>query len=189
MRYRWFYAAALTCAAFAANAQNAAPDFRIGPRVGPGDLRINAGEMIGDELVDTLQSEDTIGVGGTFEYRPLGGIVLEVGLLISGSTDWFDSEDYRFTEYFGSIGYQIDLGRGFSITPRVGRARWKLETDDVWFFDEDDNPPTARGYQNYWEVSAMKRINERFSLGVSHKENHYDFGRMRSTVFTAMFDL
>jgi hypothetical protein len=115
--------------------------------------------------------------------------VLETGLFRAGSSDWFDSDDYIFTEYFGSIGYQFDLGRGFSITPRVGRARWKLEADDVWFFGEDDAPPTTRGYQNYWEVSAMKRINDVFSLGVSHKENRHDFGRVRSTVFTVMFDL
>lgn len=189
MRHRRFCVAVLAMAAAAANAQDNAPDFRIGPRVGPGELRINAGERIGDEIVDSLQSEDTIGIGGTFEYRPILGLVLEIGLSTAGSTDWFDSDDYRFTEYFGSIGYQIDLGRGFSITPRVGRSRWKLESDDVWFFDEDDDPPTERGYQNYWEVSAMKRLNERVSLGVSHKENHYDFGRVRSTVFVAMFDL
>lgn len=189
MTSKLFCAALLTCFASWASAQDTAPDFRIGPRVGPGELRINAGEAIGDEIVDSLQSEDTVGIGGTFEYRPIFGLVLEVGLFSSGSTDWFDSEDYRFTEYFGSVGYQFDLGSGFSITPRVGRARWKLETDDVWFFDEDEDPPTTRGYQNYWEVTAMKRINDRFSLGVSHKENHHDFGRVRSTVFTAMFDL
>ena len=32
-------------------------------------------------------------------------------------------------------------------------------------------------------------VDEEQHFGVSHKENHHDFGRVRSTVFTAMFDL
>jgi hypothetical protein len=164
-------------------------EFVLGPRIGPGELRINAEQQIGDEFVDSDVSEDTIGAGGTFEYRAPFGLVLEAGLFTAGSTDWFDSDEYRFSEYYGSIGYQINLGRGFSITPRAGRGRWKLEADDVWFFDEDEDPPTIRGYQNFWEITALKRINDVVSLGVSHKENSYDFGRVRSTVFTAMFNL
>ena len=165
-------------------------EFRIGPRIGTGEIRINQGEVIEREVIDEPVKEDTFGIGGTFEYKAPFGLVVEAGLFTSGTTDWFDSNDYRVSEYFGSVGYQIDLGRGFSITPRVGRSRWKLEADDEWFFDDDDDDnPTVRGYQNYWEVSAMKRINPRLSLGVSHRENHYDFGRMRSTVFTAMFNL
>jgi hypothetical protein len=165
------------------------PEFRLGPRVGPGELRIRQGERIGDEIVSPAVSEDTIGVGGTLEYKAPFGLVVEGGLFTAGSTDWFDSDDYRLSEYFGSIGFEIPLGRGFTLTPRTGRARWKLESDSVWFFDDDDEAPTSRGYQNYWEVTALKRINRTLALGVSHRENHYDFGRVRSTVFTAMFSL
>ncbi len=166
-----------------------APEFRLGPRVGPGELRIRDGQLVGDELVSPAVAEDTVGIGGTLEYKAPFGLVVEAGLFTAGSTDWFDSEDYRLTEYFGSVGFEIPLGRGFSLTPRAGRSRWKLESDAVWFFDEDDNPPTVRGYQNYWEITALKRLNPNVALGVSHRENHYDFGRVRSTVFTAMFNL
>ena len=179
----------LMCFGSIAAAQSADPDVRLGARVGPGELRINANEMIGDERVDSLQTEDMIGLGGTFEYRPFMGLVLEAGLLTAGSTDWFDSEEYQFTEYFGSIGYEFQFGNGFSVIPRVGRGRWKLEADDNWFFEEEGNPASFRGYQNYWEITGTKRLNERMSLGISHKENHHDFGRVRSTVFMAMFDL
>lgn len=167
-----------------------AGEFRIGPRIGPGELRIGAGEVIDSEIVADNTKEATLGVGGTFEYRAPFGLVLEAGLFTQGTTDWFDSQDYRLSEYFGSIGYQIDLGHGFSITPRVGRVRWKLEADDDWFFDDNDEVnPAVRGYQNYWEVTAMKRIGARLSIGASHRENHYDFGRVRSTVFTVMVNL
>lgn len=167
-----------------------AGEFRIGLRVGPGELRVGAGEVIDSEVIEDNVKEATLGIGGTFEYRAPFGLVLEAGLFTQGTTDWYDSQDYRLSEYFGSVGYQIDLGRGFSITPRVGRSRWKLETNDDWFFDDnDDVDPAVRGYQNYWEVSAMKRINARLSMGASHRENHYDFGRVRSTVFTVLFNL
>ncbi len=189
MEMRVVYAGLLVCLSSVATAQNSDPDFRLGARVGPGEIRIDADEVIGTELVESVQTDDLIGIGGTLEYRPFMGLVLEGGLFTAGSTDWFDSEEYQLTEYFGSIGYEVQLGKGFSITPRVGRSRWKLEADDNWFFEEEVDPPTVRGYQNYWEISAMKRLNERISLGISHKQNHYDFGRVRSTVFTAMFDL
>jgi hypothetical protein len=170
-------------------AHAADPQFRIGPRVGPGEIRLDAGEQIGEDSIDERTREDTVGLGGTFEYVAPFNIIVEAGLFRSGSSDLFDSDDYRLTEYFGSIGYQFELGRGFSIIPRVGRARWKLEADERWFFDDDDDPPTIRGYQNYWELTALKRINPRFTLGISHRQNGYDFGHVRSTVFTAMFDL
>ena len=165
------------------------PGFRVGPRVGPGEIRIEDGQAIGDEIVSPLVSEDTVGVGGTLEYEAPFGLVIEGGLFRSASTDWFDSDEYQLSEYFGSIGFEIPLGSGFTLTPRVGRTRWKLEAADVWFFDEDENAPTARGYQNYWEITALKRINDVVALGVSHRENDYEFGRVRSTVFTAMFSL
>jgi hypothetical protein len=165
-------------------------EFRIGPRIGTGVIHVDAGQVIDTEIVNKDVKKDTFGIGGTFEYRAPFGLVVEAGLFANGTTDWFDSHDYRLSEYFASVGYQIELGHGFSIIPRVGRSRWKLEADDDWFFDDDDDRhPAVRGYQNYWEVSAMKRINRRLSMGASYRDNDYDFGRSRSAVFTVMFNL
>ncbi len=165
-------------------------EFRLGPRGGPGEIRIQPGTVLGNDVTDELVSEKSFGLGATLEYHAPFGLVIEAGLFGTGTTDWFDDTDYQFNEYFGSVGYEIPLGHGFTITPRVGRTRWTLEADNNWFFDDnEDNHPKTRGYENYWEVSAMKRISERFSLGISHKENDYEFGRIRSTVFTAMWTL
>lgn len=172
------------------NAKAAESEFVIGPRIGPGQVRVTRDVSIGDHVVDATVEEETVGIGGTLEFRAPFGLVLEGGLFTSGSIDWFDSEDYRISEYFASVGYHFELGNGFSITPRVGRVRWKLEADDTWFFDLDEEQnPAIRGYEDYWEITALKRIGERVSLGVSHRENDYEFGRVRSTVFTALFSL
>lgn len=106
--------AVLLLSAAAQDAKSESPQFLIGPRIGPGELRIDAGQRIGENTVQQTIREDTAGIGGN---------------------------------------------------------------------------PAARGYQNYWELTALKRLNERVSLGVSHKDNSYEFGRGRVTVFTAMFDL
>jgi hypothetical protein len=166
-------------------------EFRIGPRIGTGEIRIKQGQAIGTDVVDRNIKDDTAGIGGTVEYKAPFNLVIEAGAFSAGTFDWSNDNDYQLTEYFASVGFQVDLGRGFSLTPRVGRSRWKLESDDDWFRrrrDDDDNP-AVRGYQNYWEISGMKRINRVWELGVSHRENHYDFGRDRSTVFTVMFNL
>lgn len=190
MRHIAVTAVLLLSAAAAQDAKSESPQFLIGPRIGPGELRIDAGQRIGENTVQQTVREDTAGIGGTLEYRAPFGLIIEGGLFSMGTTDWFDSDDYRYNEYFGSIGYEAKLGRGFSLIPRVGRARWKIEADQTWFFEDDDDVnPAARGYQNYWEITALKRLNERVSLGVSHKDNSYEFGRGRVTVFTAMFDL
>ena len=184
-------AALLACALLlqVASAQAAEQEVRIGPRVGPGQLRIRGGETIGDNVVENTVEEETIGVGGTLEYRAPFGLVLEGGGFRSGSTDWWDDEGYQLSEYFGSIGYQFEFANGLSLIPRVGRARWKLEANELWFFDSDEPNPATRGYQNYWEITGFKRISKNVTLGVSYKENDYDFGRGRAAVFTAMFNL
>lgn len=164
-------------------------EFRIGPRIGKGEIRIDAAKPISSALVDRTREEDTVGLGGTFEYRAPFGLVLEVGHYTHGESDWWDDDSLVMTETTGSIGWQFDLGNGFSLIPRVGRARWKVEDDVKWWDDDDEINPTIRGYQNYWEVSAMKRLNSVISLGVSHRQSSFDFGRAHSTVFTAMFNI
>jgi hypothetical protein len=187
---RGIIAGAILLASSVSSLEAAESAFLIGPRIGPGEVRVTRGVSIGDHFVDATVEEETIGIGGTLEFRAPFGLVIEGGLFASGSIDWFDSEDYRLSEYFASLGYHIELGNGFSITPRVGRLRWKLESDETWFFDFDEEAnPAIRGYEDYWEITALKSIGDRVSLGVSHRENDYEFGRARTTVFTALFNL
>src|SRR3954468_18078360 len=93
-------------------------EFRLGPRGGPGEIRIQPGTLIGDQPTDRLISENSFGLGATLEYRAPFGLIVEAGLFGTGTTDWFDEKDYTFSEYFGSVGYEIPLGHGFTVTPR-----------------------------------------------------------------------
>lgn len=163
-------------------------EFRIGPRIGPGELRVDARQPISQVLVGETTEETTVGLGGTLEYRAPFGLVIEVGHFTAGDSDWWERDKLYMTEAFASVGWQLDLGRGVSLIPRVGRSRWKLEDDESWF-DDDNVNPKIRGYEHYWEMSAMKRLNPVVMIGVSHRQNSFEFGRARSTVFTAMFNL
>jgi hypothetical protein len=165
-------------------------EIRIGPRIGPGEIRIDGNKALTRPIVSTTVEEDTAGLGGTVEYSAPFGLVVEVGHFATGESDWWDDDKLVMTDTFASIGWQIEIGNGFSVTPRVGRSRWKIE-DDASVFDDDDDElnPKIRGYQNYWELSAAKRLTSVVTLGVSHKDNSYDFGHSRSTMFTVMFNL
>ena len=76
------------------------------------------------------------------------------------------------------------------ITPKVGRSQWELYSRNAVFARPvSGQPDTVRGYQNFWELSIQKRVRDVAALGVMFKDNHYDFGDVRSIAFTASFYL
>ena len=51
-------------------------EFRLGPRGGPGQIRIQPGTLIGDRTTDDLVSEKSFGLGATLEYHAPFGLVV-----------------------------------------------------------------------------------------------------------------
>lgn len=166
-------------------------EFQISPRIGKSTLDIKADVLADHQAV----SVDALATGVTLGYVSPIGLMAEGGYVKQGNWDWFGATDeYRLSEYSLAIGYQIDTPHGFRIVPKVGRARWDLYSKQDTFSDfttvgsrEDER--TIRSYDDFWELTLQKKVSASTALGITYKDNHYDFGDVRSIAFTATFGL
>lgn len=165
----------------------AAEGFQISPRVGKSTLRLDADAVTTHEAVE----KDTFLTGVTMAYVTPFYLMAEGGYSTQGNWTWFGSEDkYKLSEYSIAVGVQIDTPRGFRIVPKVGRERWDLYSKEGLLHTTLPNTAnTRRSYDNFWELTLQKKIGESVALGVTYKDNPYDFGNMKSIAFTASFGL
>jgi hypothetical protein len=71
------------------------------------------------------------------------------------------------------------------IRPRVGRAHWKLRSQEGRLFHAGpEEVREVRGDSYFWEVGVARQVSNVVTLGVNYKQGQYDFGRTRSTAFT-----
>jgi hypothetical protein len=179
---RLFAAIALLGAlATAQTAISAETEFQITPRLGIGELRVDRFVGVNDEEITV----DTQGLGASFGFLTPVGIVGEIGADTFGDFDFFEFTDsYRLTQQFVSLGYQFELGDGWRLVPRAGRARWKLRSEEGWFFNPGPElTKEARGYNYFWELSLARRISKTVTLGMNYKQGSYEFGKSRSAAF------
>ena len=55
--------------------------------------------------------------------------------------------------------------------------------------EKREDERTIRGYDDFWEPTLQKKVSQSIALGVTYKDNRYDFGNVRSIAFTATFGL
>lgn len=159
-------------------------EFQITPRAGLGELRIDQFERLGFD--EDFSNRDTHGIGVGFGFLTPIGIVIEAGADYFGDEDLFDTDDaFSLKQEFLSVGYQFELGDGWRLVPRVGRAHWKLRSEEGQFFefDRDDDSREIRGDDYFYEASISRRISRVVSLGLNLKHGDYGFGRTRSAAF------
>jgi hypothetical protein len=161
--------------------------FQVSPRVGKSMLHVNPGMLRSGQTGDF----DTLLGGVNLSYTLPAGVMAELGFGSQGNWGLLGLEDrYQLREYSLGVGYQIATPHGFVITPKVGRSQWELYSRNAVFARPvSGQPDTVRGYQNFWELSIQKRVRDVAALGVMFKDNHYDFGDVRSIAFTASFYL
>jgi hypothetical protein len=155
-------------------------EFQLTPRAGLGDLRV-------DRFVPVHSDEptkETHGLGIGFGFLTPVGIVVEAGGDYFGNDNLFGLDDnITLRQEFISVGYQFELGDGWRLVPRVGRAHWKIRSDDDQFFDDNDPAVIHRGNDYFWEASVGRQISRKVTLGLNVKQGNYDFGRTRSAAF------
>jgi outer membrane protein with beta-barrel domain len=156
-------------------------EFQITPRAGLGDLRIDQFEGVDDNLAVT----DTYGLGVGMGFLTPAGIVFEAGVDNFGDFDFFNTFDsFSLSQKSVSVGYQFELGEGWRLVPRVGRAHWKLRSEAGRIFNP--GPEAVRsisGDSYFWEASVSRRISRVVTLGMNYKQGNFDFGRSRTASF------
>jgi hypothetical protein len=158
----------------------------ITPFAGYNHLRIDRGNVF-DEA-ETIRF-DSLQFGATVGYRAPFGFVVEVGRSNAIHADIFDEHgDYRLTQTFGAVGWQVNFAEGWHLTPRVGRGRWNLESDHRVLLDiAGERHYEVKGWDNFWEVALMREVSESFSLGVNFKDVDQEFGHSRTGEFMVRF--
>ena len=161
-------------------------EFQITPRIGQGELEIDAFEGVNDELHET----DTYGFGIGFGVLTPVGVVLEVGAESQGRMEIIDEDDdFSLSAQYVALGYQIPLGDGWQLTPKVSRVRWKLRSDNSLLdFNSSDNDE-MRGYEYMYEATIAKQVSRVVRLGLNYKQGDFEFGKARAVSFVVQFGI
>jgi hypothetical protein len=186
MRNRVFAAALLLCAAIHP-AVGAESEFQITPRIGQGELQIDAFEAADEEFKET----DVYGIGVGFGVLTPIGVVLEIGGESQGRFELFDEDDdFSLSTRYIALGYQVELGDGWSIVPKVSRVRWKLRSDDGLFdFDDSEDDQQLRGYEFMYEATVARKVSRVLTLGLNYKQGNFEFGKAREVSFLVQFGI
>ena len=166
-------------------AKAAEQEFQITPRVGLGELRLKPGVI----TLDVPQEVDTGDFGVGFAFVTPIGLMLEVGLQLQ--TNLLDpggdaEAELTLLERYVAAGFQLELGSGFRLTPKVGRIRWRLRSEEDPLFNFGDEE-SIDGYEDFWEVSFTKNIADTVAMGLRYRSTDYDFGRAESAMFVTTF--
>jgi hypothetical protein len=168
------------------------PELQITPRLGFGQIDPDPTVLTLDgSVADDDGEADTVDAGVGVAYLTPFGLVLEAGLQVQTNIPLgglFD--DLTFFERFVAVGFQLEFGNGFRLTPKVGRTHWELHSDEGFFV----NPGTERveeidGYEDFYEVSFTKTISKSISMGVRYKAADYSFGEVESVMFVTTFGI
>ncbi|MEO8064643.1 MAG: hypothetical protein ABI821_18050 [Pseudomonadota bacterium] len=158
----------------------------ITPFVGSNHIRIDSGRLY--QQPETL-GFDSLQVGATVGYHAPFGLVIEVGRSNAIHANIFDNDsDFEMTQGFGAVGWQVEFADGWHLTPRVGRARWSLSSNDRVLLDSaGERHHEIKGWDNFWEVALMRQVSDTFSLGVNFKDADEQFGHSRAGEFMVRF--
>jgi hypothetical protein len=183
--------AALT-AAHCCQVQASEQELQITPRLGFGKIEPDPAVLTLDgSVADDDGEADTVDAGVGFAYLTPFGLVLEAGLQVQTNIPLgglFD--DLSFFERYAAVGFQLEFGNGFRLTPKVGRTRWELHSDEGFFLSQrTGRVEDIDGYEDFYEVSLTKTISESVSMGVRYKQANYSFGEVDSVMFVTTFGI
>ncbi len=182
---KWLVVAAAMVAAANAQAGETTKAY-IAPHVGYAHLRFDEGTVY--QQTETLKF-DALQFGASFGFQMPVGFLAEVGRSHAIHADFFDEPgDFELTQTSGAVGWRIPFANGWHFTPKVGRLKWELSSDNRIMLDsEGGRHYDVNGWDNFYELNLTRRISDSVSLGVIFKDVEQEFGHSRAGAFTASF--
>jgi hypothetical protein len=185
---QWLVALMLGSAAcLAANGARAdtRSEMQITPYAGYSHLRID-----GDFLRSGESDRFDLAMGGvTVGFLTPINVVIEAGTAFGFHEDILSNDDdIGLDQDYAAIGYQLDFADGWRFVPKVGRLKWKLQSDDRDLVDSLGlRHENLRGYDNFYEASIMRHVSRSIALGFNFKDVDTEFGHNRSGAFVVTF--
>jgi hypothetical protein len=183
----WLFAVGALCAAAGAQAQDA-PKTRayIAPYGGFTHMRFNEGTVY--QQTETIKF-DAVQFGASFGFQTPVGFLAEIGRSHAIHADFFDEPgDFELLHTSGAVGWRIPFAESWAFTPKVGRLRWELSSDNRIMLDGEGNRHyDIQGWDNFYELNLTRQLKDNVSLGVQFQDVDEEFGHSRSGAFTVSF--
>lgn len=139
-----------------------------------------------------VSSDDSVTGEWSVGYQFDSKLVIEGGgsVGMSLSTFLFIGDNFSLTDAHVMVGYAFQPAERFSIIPKLGLSRWRLDTDDgadFLFFGSGDDEFHGSGHDWIGRVSFEWHAAQRLRLYGAYTEAHYDFGDSSAPSFGFKF--
>lgn len=182
---KWLVAAAALVAVTNVQAQEKTRAY-IAPFAGYTHLRLDDGTVYNE--FDTVKF-DALTFGATFGFQTPIGFLAEISRSHAVHADLFDEPgDFALLHTAGAVGWRIPFGEGWSFTPKIGRLKWELSSDNRIMLDSDgDRHYAINGWDNFYELNLARELKKNVTLGVAFRDVDQEFGHARSGVVGVSF--
>ena len=158
----------------------------IAPYAGMTHMRFNEGTVLGQTETFTF---DAVQIGASFGFQTPVGFLVEVGRSHSVHADFLDDPgDFELVHTSGAVGWQIPFADGWAFTPKVGRLKWELSSDNRVMLDSEGvRHYEIQGWDNFYELNLTHKLKNNIALGLVFQDVDESFGHARSGAFTVSF--
>jgi hypothetical protein len=163
-------------------------EMQAGPMAGFSRIKVDADRMVPGSRTST----DGVVLGGSFGYRTSKGVVLELGHTDTiHETVGGSNSELSLAQTYVAMGYEIDLGSQWYLTPKVGYEKWRLFSEDSrQFFDEDEPSGRAKslsGDEPIFQIGVSHDVSSMLALGLTVTASGQDFGQSTTAAVTVKF--